>query len=807
MNRYVCIHGHFYQPPRENPWLEEIEVQDSAYPYRDWNDRITAECYSPNTAARILSNNKTVVAIINNYSKISFNFGPTLLSWMEAKVPYVYEAILKADEEGKELYSGHGSAIAQVYNHMIMPLSNTRDKRTQILWGVEDFKHRFKREPEGMWLAETAVDIESLDIMAEMGIKYTILAPRQAKAIKPLNSGDWEDVSNGTIDPKRAYLCRLPSGRTINLFFYDGPISQELAFGDLLANGENLANRLAGTFIDNDEPQLAHIATDGETYGHHQKHGDMALAYCLNYIDANNHADITIYGEFLEKNPPEYEVEIIENTSWSCIHGIERWRSDCGCNSGRPDWNQQWRAPLREALDWLRETLIPIYEKEAAKYTSDVWKLRDEYVKVILNRSSKNIDKFFTDNGIKKVSDKDRVILLKLLEMQRHAMLMYTSCGWFFDEISGIETVQVVLYAARAIQLTKELELGNLEPEFVKYLEKIPTNIPDLENGARVYQLYVKPAIIDLLRVAAHYAVSSIFEDYSESSKIFCYEVLNEDYELFQAGKIKMIIGRSKMRSGVTHEEVIVSYAFLHLGDQNLNGGVRESKSIEAYQLMKSELKAAFEKINIAEIILLIDKHFGTHNYSLWHLFKDQSRKVFDKIMKQTLDSSEHAFRNIYDNYYPVMQAMKDTDTPLPKYIKTAVEFIINSDMKKILSNGNGIDVDKLQSLSKEAKKWNIDLEKPALSLLASHRVDKLMEQLIKEPMNFKLLNEIETSVRNLNELEIDLNIWRAQNILFMIYKEHFDCIKEKADNGDKDAAQWVEKFSNFESYLQVRIR
>jgi len=577
MNKYVCIHGHFYQPPRENPWLEEIEIQDSAYPYNDWNERITAECYSPNAAARILLDHQTVTAIVNNYSMISFNFGPTLLSWLEDHAPDVYEAVLQADEESKEKFSGHGSAIAQVYNHMIMPLANSRDKRTQIIWGIEDFKHRFKREPEGMWLAETAVDLESLDIMAEQGIKYTILAPRQAGKVKKIDSDKWEDVSGGRIDPRRAYLCKLPSGRSINIFFYDGVISQELAFGDLLDNGENLANRLMATFSRNNEPEIAHIATDGETYGHHQTHGDMALAYCLHYIEANHNTDITIYSEFMQKFPPEFEVEIIENTSWSCVHGIERWRSDCGCNSGREGWHQQWRAPLREALDWLRDEITPLYESAAGKFTDDVWKLRDEYISVILDRSPKSIKKFFNDNGIKKFSKKDRVQLLKLLEMQRHLMLMYTSCGWFFDEISGIETIQIILYAARVIQLAKELELGDFEPEFIERMKKIPSNIPELGNAAKAYESYVKPAIVDLLRVAAHYAVSSLFDGYNRTSEIYSYEVFNEDYELLQAGKIKMIIGSSRMRSKITYEEETVSFAFLHLVDQNLNIGVRES--------------------------------------------------------------------------------------------------------------------------------------------------------------------------------------------------------------------------------------
>ncbi len=367
MENYICIHGHFYQPPRENPWLEDIELQDSAYPYHDWNERISAECYGPNAASRIFDGIGYITKIPNNYADISFNFGPTLLAWLEQKAPEVYANILQADQISQRRFSGHGSALAQGYNHMIMPLANQRDKYTQVLWGIRDFQYRFQRQPEGMWLPETAVDLETLDIMAELGIKFTILAPRQASRVRPLDQDDWEDVNGEHIDPTRAYLQRLPSGRTINLFFYDGPISKAVAFEGLLDRGEHLAERLLGAVsAERQWPQLIHIATDGETFGHHHKQGEMALSYALDYIKANAEVKLTNYGEYLEKHPPIMEVEIFENSSWSCIHGVERWRKDCGCNSGMHNgWHQGWRQPLREALDWLRDNLAILYEKQA----------------------------------------------------------------------------------------------------------------------------------------------------------------------------------------------------------------------------------------------------------------------------------------------------------------------------------------------------------------------------------------------------------------------------------------------------------
>ena len=489
MERYICIHGHFYQPPRENAWLESIEMQDSAYPYHDWNQRVNAECYAPNTASRILDSEGYITQIANNYAKISFNFGPTLLAWMEVNAPDVYQAVLDADGESQAAFSGHGSAIAQAYNHMIMPLANRRDKYTQVLWGIRDFEHRFNRKPEGMWLPETAVDLETLDILAEVGIRFTILAPHQAKRVRQIGSDAWQDVANAAIDPTMAYEIKLPSGRSLNLFFYDGPISRQVAFEDLLSSGDNFAHRLADAFSPEPaRPQIVHVATDGETYGHHHRFGDMALAYALHHIETDGLAQITNYGEYLEKHPPTHEVEINEHTSWSCPHGIERWRSDCGCNAGRNrKWRQAWRAPLREALDWLRDSLTPHYQERAQEFLKDPWAARDSYIEVILDRSQGNVEEFLKRHGTRELDEAEVVTVLKLLELQRHAMLMYTSCGWFFDELSGIETVQAIQYAGRAVQLAQELCGDDIEHNFLERLELAKSNIPEYGDGHRIY--------------------------------------------------------------------------------------------------------------------------------------------------------------------------------------------------------------------------------------------------------------------------------------------------------------------------------
>ena len=491
MSRYVCIHGHFYQPPRENPWLEAIELQDSAYPYPNWNERITAECYAPNAASRILDNNKKIIDIVNNYATISFNFGPTLLQWLEIHSPEVYQLILDADRKSQEKFSGHGSAIAQAYNHMIMPLANDRDKRTQVIWGVKDFEHRFKRKPDGMWLPETAVDLATLEVLAELNISFTILSPYQAKKIRKIEQEYWIDVKDARIDPRHPYLCVLPSGKKIILFFYDGPIARDVAFGNLLSSGENFAHRLLGQFSEKSKDSLlVHTATDGETYGHHHKFSNMALSYLTYYIEKNNLAKMTIYAEYLEKNPPVFEVEIFENTSWSCAHGVGRWQTDCSCSiSQNPGWNQKWRVGLRETMNWLRDQLALFYEEKMKEFVNDPWAMRNDYIDVILDRSSStNLDRFLAKYVTKNISGEEKTRILKLLEMQRHAMLMFTSCGWFFDDISGIETVQIIQYAARSMQLARDLGGADLEPEYMRLIESAVSNVAEMQNGRKIYE-------------------------------------------------------------------------------------------------------------------------------------------------------------------------------------------------------------------------------------------------------------------------------------------------------------------------------
>ena len=566
-NRYVCVHGHFYQPPRENPWLETVEVQDSAAPWHDWNERITAECYAPNGASRITNQQNEIVRIVNNYSRMSFNFGPTLLKWLADKAPRTYRMILDADKASAQRYSGHGSAIAQVYNHIIMPLASRRDALTQIRWGIADFEHRFGRRPEGMWLAETAVSHSVLDMMAAEGIKFTILAPHQCARVRKIAvdavpstdngqraTDNWAETTNGnaTVDPTHPYLIQLDEGRSIAVFFYDGPPSRAIAFEGLLNSGEGFGARLLNGFRPAsseapDAAQLSHVATDGESYGHHHKYGEMALSYAMHWIEDNGHARLTNYGEFLANFPPQWEAEVVEDTSWSCVHGVERWRSDCGCNGGKPGWNQQWRAPLREALDYLRDATAPLAEQLAHGLLTDLWVARDAYIELVLDRSPSNKDRFFMRHGTHVLNAAERVRALELLELERHTQLMYTSCGWFFDEVSGIETIQIIAYAGRVLQLAAKLfgaPGAALEARFLEILANAQSNLPENGDAADLYRRYVTATRIDLDQVGAHYAISSIFRSYPDDVELFCFDVHREANESLTSGRGKVALGR-----------------------------------------------------------------------------------------------------------------------------------------------------------------------------------------------------------------------------------------------------------------------
>ncbi|MEM0358591.1 MAG: DUF3536 domain-containing protein [Candidatus Hadarchaeales archaeon] len=770
--KYVCIHAHFYQPPRENPWLGEVEVEEGAYPYHDWNERITEECYAPNTASPLLDERGRVKELVNNYSRISFDFGPTLLSWLEKKEKEVYRAILEADRESREKFSGHGSALAHPYSHSILPLDNRRDKCTQILWGVRDFQRRFGRKPEGMWLPETAVDLETLDFLARVGIKFTILAPHQAAKVRPLGERKWVDVSGGKVDVTMPYLCRLPSGRSLSLFFYHGGVAFDVAFGGLLHSGEQLAKRLLGIFSSRPEPQLAHIATDGETYGHHHKFGDMALAYCLRYLEREGGAKLTVYGEYLERYPPTHEVQIFENTSWSCAHGVERWRKDCGCRLGfKPDWHQRWREPLRDALNWLRDTLATLYEREAKKWLVDPWRARNEYVKVVLDRSREVVEGFLERQGAGRLPEEEKVKILKLMEMQRHALLMYASCGWFFDELSGLETVIILRHAARALQLAKEVTGLDLEQEFLRKLERAPSNLPEFGTGAGVYEKLVRPSAYTVLRVASTLVILSLFRS-SLPSRFHSFEVRG-GFQHGEEGEGRLRMGWLELSSKLTWESSSFQFCALLSPWGFPLAFLREGRGELPSKLVESIAKAFRE--GMGEVMREIEKHFP-FQFSVRHLLEDSKREVLERMVEERLG----ALVFLLEEAVGLLPSPKKGERGLPAEFSPLLELWLNLELRREMEEGN---FGKVAETMEEMKELSLRIDEPRLSFILSRKLSELAEKLKGEEGDVKILREMARGI----SLPLKPNLWR---ILVRCYR----LMGEYEKRGDKRVLEEFER-------------
>lgn len=757
MSRYLCIHGHFYQPPRENPWLESIDVQDSAAPFHDWNARILAECYLPNASSRILDEAGRIVRIVNNYERISFNFGPTLLSWLELEAPESYAAILDADRASRERFGGHGSAIAQVYNHPILPLCNARDKRTQVAWGLADFERRFGRKAEGMWLPETAVDTASLEELAAQGVAFTVLAPAQAKRSRPLGAKKWRD---GPIDTRRAYCARLPSGRSIALFFYDGPLSQRIAFERLLSDGKGFAERLQSGFgepLDDASPRLVHVATDGETYGHHHRFGDMALAYALHLLDEDPDVELTNYGRFLELAPPMWEVEISEETAWSCAHGLGRWQRDCGCRGGgEPGWDQRWREPLRASLDWLRDELGGRYERAGGKLMKDPWAARDAYIEVILDRSERTRDRFAEQH----LGD-DRERAFALLEMQRNLLLAYTSCAWFFDEISGIETTQVLRYAARALDLARRVFEGDLEPGFLERLANAPSNVAS--DGKAVYQERVAPDRVRLEDVAANFAAAHLMEGASPDNLTQGYEIDDAGLACKREGERALCMGHVTVRSRSDLQSATLACAFVHLGGHDFSGAVRHAGEGKLDRRVFETIAAQFSRGEASALVRTIDLELGPKRYELIDLFADQRRFLLGCTLDRLLGEVQSTHHRLYDRHAPLLRYMHELDMPPPPVLAVAADRALHGDLSAAMRR-TPIDRERIDALIEQAESVGVAIDREGLGYEATATLDRQARAFSANPESVDALRDLGQAARALGGLPIELRPQQAQD-------------------------------------------
>jgi alpha-amylase/alpha-mannosidase (GH57 family) len=818
--KWVCVHGHFYQPPRENPWLEAIEPQPSAHPYRDWNERITAECYRPNTAARVVDGQGQIIRIVDNYQRMSFNVGPTLMSWLEKCAPDVHTALVEADRASVERFGGHGSAMAQAFNHMIMPLASPRDLTTQVKWGIADFRRRFGRMPEGMWLPECAANTASLEAMAAEGILFTVLAPHQAKAWRP-PGGEWRTTP---VDPGRAYKCKLPSGKTIDLFFYDGATSQAVAFERLLSDGHHIISRMTARGpVEDGKPTLCHIATDGETYGHHHRYGDMALAWALSQVEQGwNGARLTNYAEFRTKVPATWECQLVENSSWSCVHGISRWREDCGCNSGgKPGWNQKWRRPLRDALDWLREQAYATIDTVGGALFKDPWAARDAYIDVLVSPAGRSEsgplhlgtgelrERFLAAHTQRALSREERVRALSLMELARHAMLMYTSCGWFFDDLSGIETVQCMQYAARVAELIEAVRGISVEIELIDRLGVARSNLADEGDGRRVWAQRVRPARIDPEKVCAHVAVHALVEPsavggpgqhapsesmtWGRAVSVDGFDVEFVDHVERRSGRARMVAATVRVKSALTEEATSLCFAGLHLGEQHVTGGVRPPPDPAEWTATLEELRNSLETGDVFAAQRAIDRHFPGAHLSLGALLPGSRERVLSAVLSDAITEVGDQIYDAYEQHAPLIRWLVAHDLPVPPVLQTVAEVALR---RRVLTNLQADDASfpALREHIAEAAEVKVSLDTPEIALAASEGLRRLIDRVAHHPDGPAGLdpNALDTVARAADvaaRMKSSVDLWFAQNATWRLL-ERLPDLRKLGKAGDTRALQ-----------------
>jgi alpha-amylase/alpha-mannosidase (GH57 family) len=770
--RLLCLHGHFYQPPRENPWIEEVEVQDSAEPFHDWNERIAVECYGPNGAARLKTASDRIVDIANNYVHLSFNFGPTLLSWVERHRPDVHARIVEADARSVEV-RGHGNALAQGYSHSILPLASPRDRLTQIRWGLADFRRRFQRDAEGFWLPETAADSPTLEALAGEGIRFTVLSPYQARRVRA-PGGEWHDATGARFDPTRPYRVRA-GAREMIVFFYDGHIAREIAFGDALGSPEALVRRLEGGYdAARGHDEVLTIAFDGETLGHHKKGGDEVLAAALRQLGRRGDLEVVNLAQALERVPVEWEAEIVEGSSWSCAHGVERWRSDCGCHvGGQPGWRQAWRGPLLAALEGLRDGLAEAYVREAAAFFPDPWATRDRYVEVVADPDRRDAAEFVAREAGRRVEGEALAKALRLLELQRHALLMFTSCGWFFAEISGLETVQVLKYAARAIQLARDAAGVDLEPAFEEALARAPSNDPAVGDGRRAYQDRVKPSVVSLEGVGAHLAISSAVHAVPESGRVFGYRYLLQGRRSDETGPIWLTVGRVHLESPFTAEALDALYAVLHFGQADFRCGLVPYRGPVHHREVEQALFSDLQTLPLARLLRAVDRHFPGRDYVLRDLFLDERRRAAGVLLEDTMRRYEDDYLEIFDGNRRLMEFLREIDSPIPGPLRVAADVTLTRRLLDVTGRALRGDIglaeaeDALVSTVQVARRLGARLHLVQVRADVEALVNERMQALVRGRAGAARAAELAGILDLAHRLGLWIDLWDAQNRLW----------------------------------------
>jgi alpha-amylase/alpha-mannosidase (GH57 family) len=781
MEASLIIHGHFYQPPRENPWTATIDREPSAHPYHDWNERIHHECYRSNAFARIMDHYGRVEAIVNNYTGLSFNFGPTLISWLERNHPSTYQRILEADRISVNRHGGHGNAIAQGYNHVILPLCNERDRVTQVRWGIEDFRHRFGRFPESLWLPETACDDATLGTLIDEGLKYVILSPRQAERVRPLGTEEWIDVSNGTVDstmPYR-YFHRDGSGRSLAIFFYDGEISQSIAFEGLLASSRGLVDRFERGL--KGKGRLVHVATDGESYGHHFRLGERGLAFALEREAPLRGFKVTNYGEHLEQHPPAWEAEIRlgergEGTSWSCVHGVGRWNRDCGCSSGAVEgWHQAWREPLRAALDFLRDTAVEQFEETERMLFIDPWIARDEYIHLLVDRT-RSREEFLYRHAGRMLKPAEKVRALTHLEMQRHAMLMYTSCGWFFADVSGIETVQDLKYAGRVLDFMDDLGLRSPRAQFLELLAEAKSNRPEMGNGADIFERSVSQSRIVAPAVASSLAIAGLVKESQSEGEAAGYKFRRDDFRARQHGRLRLATGHFHLESVTTGQAYEYALCAMHFGGVDFYSVLKNYPGGEAFTESAAKVWKSFRAATLPTILRIAQEEFGVLEFGLEHVISDERDRISNIVFSELLKQFTEEYSSIYKRNRRTISMLQEAGFALPEELRAAAEFTLGrrfeEEIRRQQESKDPASYQKAIRIAQEASRRGYHIDRSESRKVFSKMISGVVAATIVDPSPSNV--EAAVSLINLTaKLGIDADIEQAQEAIYLALAEN----------------------------------
>jgi len=680
------IHGHFYQPPRENPWTQRVELQPSASPHHNWNERIFAECYRPNVHARILDGQGRVLRLVNNYRHLSFNIGPTLLSWMEEHHPITYARIIEADRWSVE-ERGFGNALAQAYNHTILPLDDPRDRVTQVRWGRVDFERRFGRSPDGMWLPETAANHDVLDILIDEGLKFTVLSPYQAGRVRPLDGSGgrsehpWRDVGGGHVDPTRPYryFHQDGSGRHLDLFFYDGPKSKSVAFERVLSTSQRFCDNLTAHAP---RDGVVILATDGESYGHHTAYGDRTLAHAFAMEGPSRQLQFTNLAAYLAAHPPTMEAQLSPGddhlgTSWSCAHGVGRWARDCGCHTGGgPGWNQAWREPLRRALERVRTHAAAVFDERMGAWMDDPWEARNDYLEVI-GQGPEDFAAWSQSHARRACTPSELVEQRTLFEMQLQAMLMFTSCGWFFNDLSGIETVQVLTYAARCMDYLDELGAPSPEREFLEILGEARSNIPSQGTGADIYQRVVPRARVTHRRAAGHLAISTLIEDPTPRGLIGPWEYELRHHRKETSGPFSVSAGYASLTSVRTDRRDEHAFMAVHLGGIDFYAAVRPGMDEHSFRDKSAAIMEELDETSLAFLLRSVFEAFGPQEFRLDDMLPGAGEELASSVFRDLVERFSATYARLYRDHGRTLEMLQGAGFDIPRELRAAAEFAL----------------------------------------------------------------------------------------------------------------------------------